>query len=78
MKNLSSFCKKIIDDCYSDSHSIKKLDKISDQDPNMIQQNNNESRLYKSNEEISDNFCFQDHKDGFSLMFLMIINFIKM
>ena len=84
MKNLGSVCKKIIDDCYSDSdsdsdsYSFKKLHKRSEQDNNVIRQNNNELRFYKSNEEISDNFCFQDHKDGISLMFLMIINFIKM
>ncbi|ASK79436.1 hypothetical protein CF386_10275 [Paraphotobacterium marinum] len=78
MKNLGSVCKKIIDDCYSDSYSFKKFHKRSEQDNNVIQQNNNELRLYKSNEEISDNFCFQDQKDGISLMFLMIINFIKM
>lgn len=78
MKNLGLVCKKIINDCYSDSYSIKKLHRRSEQDNNMIQQNNNVSRLYKSSEDISDNLCFQDHKDGISLMFLMIINFIKM
>ena len=78
MKNLGLVCKKIIDDCYSDSYSIKNLQEESEQDNNMVQQFNKEPRLYKSSEEIYDNFSFQDHKDGFSLLFLMIINFIRM
>ena len=69
MKDLGLVCKKILDGCYSDSYSIKKNHEGSEQD----------LLSYKSSEEISDTFCFQeDHKDGLSLLFLMLLNFIRM